>query len=276
MPWVFEYNVGYWVKYNDQQQNNFNSALIQGLQETRWLHTYNNGQKQKTTWYTIDFDKMFQINPDSHNERKIRGYCSEDKTKAFSLPLERANHCPVPVLDPEKHGPPSGSQASSSQPSSSQPDPLSSSPRPPMPSHPAPGPEQLAMNPESLRAVPKGSQAEETWLLASTAPAAFQHLKLSELVELQAAAGVVPLAPPASMRATSIIHSKNGYIMQFRGSISDDHEAGQPQQSVWHAEHWQYGQWQRAQWQPEQWQQSGWNSPYTAQVAASAPNQDSD
>ena len=87
MPWVFEYSYGHWIKFENQQQNDFNMALIQGLKETQWLHTYNNGRK--TTLYTIDFEKMIQINPDSQTTRKIKATRthSEDETKAISWPV---------------------------------------------------------------------------------------------------------------------------------------------------------------------------------------------
>ena len=112
-----------WNKYLDQQQGDFNTAISHGERQVQWLHTYG---KNKSTTYTIDFENMVQINPGSYNERKVRGYWSEDTSMEFSLASAWCDNQPAgPLLSISQPDSPSGSPPDLA--SSSQPDPPSGS-----------------------------------------------------------------------------------------------------------------------------------------------------
>lgn len=88
MSWVFEWKQKEWKKFNPAEQCEFNRVINLGQKEATFLHTYGKNGKN-TTLYQVDFKTMYQTNPDSETQRRIRGYWSDDCSLVFNL--ERAH-----------------------------------------------------------------------------------------------------------------------------------------------------------------------------------------
>ena len=76
--WQWKNQKGTWVNYAEDLNEQLNAAHRQGLKGTVVKHHWQNPKgKDKTTNYSVDFQKYTQINQDSYTERPIR--CTEVK-----------------------------------------------------------------------------------------------------------------------------------------------------------------------------------------------------